>query len=123
VTLDRQQSGDSVDRRGVSSVVGVSLIVAVTVILAAVIATFTIGFGDSVNDKAPVILFTCEDGDPVVSGGETGFEGTLYAENVTGPGAKADVISAGVTLSTGSKDIVWESPDGETTAIIFEGCE
>lgn len=120
---DRKQSGESVDRRGVSSVVGVVLIVAVTVILAAVVATFTIGLGDRVDNKAPVISFTCEDGDPVVSGGETDSEGKIYAENVSGSSIEADEISAGDTLHTGSRDIVWESPDGETTAIIFEGCE
>ncbi|CQH46194.1 DUF1628 domain protein [Halobacterium hubeiense] len=38
------------DERGVSPVIGVILMVAITVILAAVIASFVLGFGDSVNE-------------------------------------------------------------------------
>ncbi|MFB6269961.1 MAG: archaellin/type IV pilin N-terminal domain-containing protein, partial [Halobacterium sp.] len=37
------------DERGVSPVIGVILMVAITVILAAVIASFVLGFGDSVS--------------------------------------------------------------------------
>jgi len=39
------------DDRGVSPVIGVILMVAITVILAAVIASFVLGFGDSVNEN------------------------------------------------------------------------
>lgn len=41
----------SVDERGVSPVIGVILMVAITVILAAVIASFVLGFGDTVSDN------------------------------------------------------------------------
>jgi len=40
------------DERGVSPVIGVILMVAITVILAAVIASFVLGFGDSVDTNA-----------------------------------------------------------------------
>jgi len=40
------------DERGVSPVIGVILMVAITVILAAVIASFVLGFGDSVSTNA-----------------------------------------------------------------------
>jgi len=40
------------DERGVSPVIGVILMVAITVILAAVIASFVLGFGGSVNSNA-----------------------------------------------------------------------
>lgn len=40
------------DDRGVSPVIGVILMVAITVILAAVIASFVLGFGDSVQSNA-----------------------------------------------------------------------
>ncbi len=40
------------DERGVSPVIGVILMVAITVILAAVIASFVLGFGDSVSGNA-----------------------------------------------------------------------
>ena len=111
------------DQRGVSPVIAVILLVAVTVILAAVIATFALGMGESVENTAPTISFACEDGDPVVRGGQTDFEGTLHAGSISGSGADSDSISAGVTFATGSQDIIWESPAGDTTAIIFEGCE
>jgi flagellin-like protein len=39
------------DDRGVSPVIGVILMVAITVILAAVIASFVLGFGDSVSQN------------------------------------------------------------------------
>ncbi|CQH60724.1 DUF1628 domain protein [Halobacterium hubeiense] len=39
------------DERGVSPVIGVILMVAITVILAAVIASFVLGFGDSVSEN------------------------------------------------------------------------
>jgi flagellin-like protein len=40
------------DERGVSPVIGVILMVAITVILAAVIASFVLGFGDSTQSSA-----------------------------------------------------------------------
>ncbi|WP_232687192.1 type IV pilin [Halobacterium zhouii] len=40
------------DERGVSPVIGVILMVAITVILAAVIASFVLGFGNSVSSNA-----------------------------------------------------------------------
>jgi flagellin-like protein len=40
------------DERGVSPVIGVILMVAITVILATVIASFVLGFGDSVSTNA-----------------------------------------------------------------------
>lgn len=40
-----------IDERGVSPVIGVILMVAITVILAAVIASFVLGFGDSVSEN------------------------------------------------------------------------
>jgi len=43
--------------RAVSPVIGVILMVAITVILAAVIATFVIGLGDSTDDVSPTISF------------------------------------------------------------------
>jgi flagellin-like protein len=47
---------DSDDSRGVSPVIGVILMVAITVILAAVIGTFVLGLGDSV-ESAPQASF------------------------------------------------------------------
>lgn len=41
------------DERGVSPVIGVILMVAITVILAAVIGTFVLGLGDSLDESTP----------------------------------------------------------------------
>ncbi|EMA70422.1 type IV pilin [Halorubrum kocurii] len=68
--------------RAVSPVIGVILMVAITVILAAVIGTFVLGLGDSLNDSAPTasidadatsstpatIVFTHKGGDTIDEG-------------------------------------------------------
>jgi len=46
------------DNDAVSPVIGVILMVAITVILAAVIATFVLGLGDSVSNTAPQASFS-----------------------------------------------------------------
>jgi flagellin-like protein len=46
------------DESAVSPVIGVILMVAITVILAAVIASFVLGLGDSVSNTAPQASFT-----------------------------------------------------------------
>jgi flagellin-like protein len=48
------------DDSAVSPVIGVILMVAITVILAAVIATFVLGLGDSVSNTAPQASFNLE---------------------------------------------------------------
>jgi len=48
------------DDSGVSPVIGVILMVAITVSLAAVIATFVLGLGDSLTDTAPQATFSFE---------------------------------------------------------------
>ena len=57
------------DERGVSPVIGVILMVAITVILAAVIASFVLGFGDSVNEtvQAGVDVSENDDGTATVT--------------------------------------------------------
>jgi flagellin-like protein len=48
------------DDDAVSPVIGVILMVAITVILAAVIATFVLGLGESVSDTAPQASFNAD---------------------------------------------------------------
>lgn len=48
------------DDNAVSPVIGVILMVAITVILAAVIATFVLGLGDSVSNTAPQASFSMD---------------------------------------------------------------
>ena len=65
------------DERGVSPVIGVILMVAITVILAAVIGTFVLGLGDSVQQNAQAgVSFSQESLD---SGG---FEVTVTVNSV-----------------------------------------
>ena len=49
------------DKSGVSPVIGVILMVAITVILAAVIGTFVLGLGDSVNSSQPSASLSISD--------------------------------------------------------------
>jgi len=49
--------------RAVSPVIGVILMVAITVILAAVIGTFVLGLGDSLDDGTPQASFSISDTD------------------------------------------------------------
>lgn len=51
--IERTKATVKGDDRGVSPVIGVILMVAITVILAAVIATFVLGLGDSLSNQAP----------------------------------------------------------------------
>lgn len=65
------------DHRGVSPVIGVILMVAITVILAAVIGTFVLGLGDSLN-QAPQAQLNAEDADDdVTSVDETNWDNIL----------------------------------------------
>ena len=54
---------DSGEDRAVSPVIGVILMVAITVILAAVIGTFVLGLGDSVQQTAPNAQFNWDNPD------------------------------------------------------------
>jgi flagellin-like protein len=56
---------ESDGRRAVSPVIGVILMVAITVILAAVIATFVLGLGETVSDTAPNANFQGENPDTI----------------------------------------------------------
>ena len=58
------------DDDAVSPVIGVILMVAITVILAAVIATFVLGLGDSVSNTAPQASFTTDFDESVTSGND-----------------------------------------------------
>ncbi|MDS0281547.1 type IV pilin N-terminal domain-containing protein [Haloarcula onubensis] len=62
------------DDDAVSPVIGVILMVAITVILAAVIATFVLGLGDSLSNQAPQASFDfnpdSSDGEIIHDGGD-----------------------------------------------------
>ena len=129
------------DDDAVSPVIGVILMVAITVILAAVIAAFVLGLGDS-DEVAPSVSFDYDvdydESDDIVtithSSGDSftesnvGFTGDIADDNddndVWGDGG--DSVSAGdsteVELDAEGDDwdlnIVWESDDGDDSSII-----
>lgn len=133
------------DDDAVSPVIGVILMVAITVILAAVIATFVLGLGDSVSNNAPQASFQFNPGSDeiIMTGGdeldggniEVTFSGSGPAAGSNIPaysssGGTSDVpstITAGTDLNTGAsldftKDttirVIWTNPNGGSTATI-----
>jgi len=75
------------DDDAVSPVIGVILMVAITVILAAVIATFVLGLGDSLSNETPQASFSFDiDNNQIIHDGGDSVEG----DNI-------DAVGAGVT--------------------------
>ena len=128
------------DDRAVSPVIGVILMVAITVILAAVIASMTLGLGDSAQ-TAPQAKFTFQQSSSTVtvshqSGATidaarlswtvdgsnataaTGFTGDVQA----GTSATFGVVASGPNASevtSGQKiNLVWTSEDGGTSSTL-----
>ena len=133
--FDKLKTQFDADDRAVSPVIGVILMVAITVILAAVIASMTLGLGDSAQ-TAPQAKFDFEQSgtgasatvtvthasgasiDParvtVIADGDNAFTGSVGADGK---------ISAGdsITVNAGSTDevkVVWESEDGGTSSTL-----
>ena len=124
----------------VSPVIGVILMVAITVILAAVIGSFVLNLGGSLNDTAPQASFgfdfnTSSGNDNVTITHQSGD--TIDAErlNVTGVNSSAiewttagtgGPVSAGSSASFNSTGsfasdtirVVWESETGENSATL-----
>jgi flagellin-like protein len=108
------------DDRGVSPVIGVILMVAITVILAAVIAAFVLGLGDT-NSTAPSVTFeydyeSADDNVTVtVTGGETvdaarlSISGDSLGENKTEGGGSN--VTLGINSGFNSQELVFL--DGE----------
>lgn len=101
-----------VDERGVSPVIGVILMVAVTVILAAVIATFVLGFGDTVQNNAQAGV-TVDDGDVTVTSLGSNTDG-VYCTN-----SGASVESGDPLAVVG--DTITGCGGGNVVAVINDG--
>jgi flagellin-like protein len=86
------------DERGVSPVIGVILMVAITVILAAVIASFVLGFGDQVSQsvQAGADVSENDDGTATVTWIQ---EGNADHLNVSAGGNSTDITQVGNTLT------------------------
>ena len=104
------------DDDAVSPVIGVILMVAITVILAAVIATFVLGLGESVSETAPQANFAT---DYSAGGGTTVPDDTSWSQSA-GDGALTithtggDRIAAENLFVSGGVDgrFSWENADG-----------
>ncbi|MBX0285671.1 type IV pilin N-terminal domain-containing protein [Halomicroarcula sp. F28] len=116
------------DDDAVSPVIGVILMVAITVILAAVIATFVLGLGDSLSNQAPQASFSCNDTGALIHDG--GDE--LKSDNLeTGDGSTGFSFGTGDTYSAGSTvvpkfnsseaPLTWSS-DGSSATLRSEPC-
>jgi flagellin-like protein len=126
------------DDRGVSPVIGVILMVAITVILAAVIAAFVLGLGDT-NSTAPNVNFDFDydeangELDITVTGGDS-FDAERISFNTDGnatatPDFSGSSVTAGATATLGEDgtsgntfasddevEIIFTSEDGGTSA-------
>jgi len=102
------------DDDAVSPVIGVILMVAITVILAAVIASFVIGLGDSNQTTAPSVSFSTDYESPSTSG--TAGTLTVTVDNVGESVSKENVRVTGTHDSGSSFSQTWASSSTELTA-------
>ena len=124
--------------RAVSPVIGVILMVAITVILAAVIGAFVLNLGNELQQSPPSASFSfdfTEDGGnynvaATHNGGSTFTETNTGELRMTTTSDGVANVAFGLPVSSGDSQtietvepgedvrVVWESPDGSTTAII-----
>ena len=121
------------DDDAVSPVIGVILMVAITVILAAVIASFVLGLGDSAGEAAPQVSVECNlpntgstTNEMVHDGGDDLEQGQL---SISPSSASLSSISSGSTYQAGDQiatgvddtsELTWDNPDGSGSNIIGE---
>ena len=119
------------DDRAVSPVIGVILMVAITVILAAVIGSFVLGLGNSVQQTAPnqfdynssatpmEVTATHSGGDTIPSGDPLTLNTTTDNETFTSQVSAG--ISATANYSSGDTvRVIWTSETGETSQTLAE---
>lgn len=105
--------------------------VAITVVLAAVIGGFVMNMGDSLSDPAPSTqidfdydsgsdtLTVTHDGGEVITGDNTGNLIVEGNEATDFPYSAGDEIATVSSASSNSPvDVVWESPEGESSRIL-----
>ena len=107
------------DDDAVSPVIGVILMVAITVILAAVIGTFVLGLGESIEDNAPSASFTTNyeestpaTGSSCAADGTTG-DNTLEITHQSGPTIDAERLTISEDGSDGDG---WTACGGSSEA-------
>jgi len=129
------------DDRAVSPVIGVILMVAITVILAAVIGSFVLGLGNSVQQTAPNANFQFEygnapDGYNVTAthqGGDTISESDSLTLNASGDDdvdyvkSFPDTVSAGDSAELGNVSsettarVIWTAESGDSSQALATG--
>ncbi|PSP83142.1 type IV pilin [Halobacteriales archaeon QS_6_64_34] len=118
------------DDNAVSPVIGVILMVAITVILAAVIASFVLGLGDSAGDAAPQFSIECDTSNDEIThtGGDTLSNPSDFDLLNAGSGSidtSQSEITAGDQINDGGsidgdEQIRWNNPDGGSSSIVAE---
>lgn len=121
------------DDRAVSPVIGVILMVAITVILAAVIGSFVLGLGNSVQQTSPNANFqfdfdtSTDEATATHTGGDSIPSTQLNITAGTNSSAfPSGTVSAGVTSNavvyTGSDTVrvLWQSQNGDTSQTLAE---
>jgi flagellin-like protein len=105
------------DERGVSPVIGVILMVAITVILAAVIASFVLGFGGSVSENAQAGVTVNESDYVTLTSLGDGTEG-VYCQNSSGVNGSS-ISDIGAEIECGPGDnIVAYTENNESKSVI-----
>lgn len=105
------------DQRGVSPVIGVILMVAITVILAAVIGTFVLGLGDSL-EQAPQAQIDAEDGgdsSPISTHPDASDAYTNDSVVISHDG--------GDEIASGDYRVVVTTPNGESYDLVNESTD
>ncbi|MFW6017675.1 MAG: type IV pilin [Halapricum sp.] len=114
------------DDDAVSPVIGVILMVAITVILAAVIATFVLGLGESVSSTAPQANFQTDYDDPDLTISHTGGDeidgDNLYLTDVDSKDRYEWQADGDVTTVTAGDSVTVE-PDEDTVRVIWDSGE
>jgi len=103
------------DERGVSPVIGVILMVAITVILAAVIGTFVLGLGDSL-EQAPQSTLSVSDGsgDGLATEGDSA-DSVLTISHDGGDAIPADEYEIRVTNTSGETVALYDGSENTQT--------
>ena len=109
------------DERGVSPVIGVILMVAITVILAAVIASFVLGFGDSVESNPQAGVSVEGSTVTLVSLGDSTagvYCSSTTASDLSGAASSEKATSVGDTFTCSSgNNVIGETTSGESAVI------
>jgi flagellin-like protein len=101
------------DDRAVSPVIGVILMVAITVILAAVIGTFVLGLGDSLESEVQAGVSVDGDSEDTSRTVTWSSQGTAEKIIVRGPSTDTNITSVGGTASANNT--------GEYSAVAVDG--